>query len=285
MDFVNFRIGAKTISLKILDILLTERYDDNLTSLPNEHKAFLGVKDYMDIPTPVFDLGIMLNGVSTKQSNANLAHKLDQFITLNKTWFTALENAVENTQAMTNEYDDDIRQFVRWYQNMHAHDSDLKDILQRLSDSHQRLLEQAKLVRTATQEQGREILSYEKHHSFAHLNRLLETAKDQILYNYKPIIVFTTKDGLNPYIGLLIDRVEDSISVEQDDIKSLSELTSVGFNIDNETKHMMAGLIKLGDSHSVIIEPSAIFRPEHLSHNPEETPAYGLFWSVRVYPG
>ena len=28
MDLINFRVGHKTISLKILDILLTERYED-----------------------------------------------------------------------------------------------------------------------------------------------------------------------------------------------------------------------------------------------------------------
>ena len=54
MDLINFRVGHKTISLKILDILLTERYENNLTSLPNENKSFIGVKDYMDTPTPIF---------------------------------------------------------------------------------------------------------------------------------------------------------------------------------------------------------------------------------------
>ena len=46
MDLINFRVGQKTISLKILDILLTERYEGNLTSFPNGNPSFLGVKDY-----------------------------------------------------------------------------------------------------------------------------------------------------------------------------------------------------------------------------------------------
>ena len=45
MDLINFRVGQKTISLKILDILLTERYEGNLTSLPNENKSLISLKN------------------------------------------------------------------------------------------------------------------------------------------------------------------------------------------------------------------------------------------------
>ncbi len=76
MDMINFRVGQKTISLKILDILLTERYENNLTSLPNENKSFIGVKDYMETPTPIFDLGIVLNNQSTNKTNAELTDLL-----------------------------------------------------------------------------------------------------------------------------------------------------------------------------------------------------------------
>ncbi|EGI71336.1 methyl-accepting chemotaxis sensory transducer [Pseudoalteromonas distincta] len=76
MELINFKVGCKTISLKILDILLTERFDNNLTTLPNNNKSFIGVKDYMDIPTPVFDLGIILNNISTEKSNAHVLKQL-----------------------------------------------------------------------------------------------------------------------------------------------------------------------------------------------------------------
>jgi len=41
---------------------------------------------------------------------------------------------------------------------------------------------------------------------------------------------------------------------------------------------MIRGLIKLAEKHSVLIDPSAIFRPVHLAQQEdEETQAYGLF--------
>ncbi|MFY8275512.1 chemotaxis protein [Pseudoalteromonas sp. SSDWG2] len=277
MDFVNFRVGSKTISLKILDILFTERYEDNLTSLPNENPSFLGVKDYMDTPTPIFDLGLMLNRESTKSANSALAESIEQYMLLNNKWFRSLEDAVKQQQPMTNEFDEAMRKFINWYENQNVQDTDLKDMFKRLAVPHQHILEQAKIISGLTQDQAIALLNKEKRNTMALITRLLSSAKELLIFNHKPIIVYTTKDGKTPYIGLLVDRVEDSISVDQSDVKSLSELTSIGFEVDRETKHMMAGLIKLEDSHSLIIEPSAIFRPQHLSHEPEETEAYGLF--------
>lgn len=110
------------------------------------------------------------------------------------------------------------------------------------------------------------------------LLRLFDAAKEQITLDYKPIIVFTTKDGFNPHVGLLVDKVEDNINYKKEDIKPLDKLTEVGFDIDPQTKGMMRGLIKLAQKHSVLIDPSAIFKPEHLDEHPsEETNAYGLF--------
>jgi purine-binding chemotaxis protein CheW len=76
MDLVNFQVGAKTVALPILNILLTERFGNDLTELPNENPSFIGVKDFMNLPVPVFDLGKILNGSSTSDSNKSLAATL-----------------------------------------------------------------------------------------------------------------------------------------------------------------------------------------------------------------
>ncbi|WP_410962659.1 hypothetical protein, partial [Salmonella sp. ZJHZ20_0179] len=87
MDLINFRVGQKTISLKILDILLTERFEDNLTSLPNDNKSFIGVKDYMETPTPIFDLGIILNKQSTQETNQALVELFSEWQQKQQQWF------------------------------------------------------------------------------------------------------------------------------------------------------------------------------------------------------
>lgn len=112
MELINFKVGCKTISLKILDILLTERFDNNLTTLPNNNKSFIGVKDYMDIPTPVFDLGIILNNISTEKSNAHILKQLRIWQDKLLNWFNTLQSNLLNSSASISNNDAELQDFV-----------------------------------------------------------------------------------------------------------------------------------------------------------------------------
>ena len=282
MDLINFRVGQKTISLKILDILLTERFEDNLTSLPNDNKSFIGVKDYMETPTPIFDLGIILNKQSTQETNQALVELFSEWQQKQQQWFAALENSIKHNQPFAHNTDVQQSNFAKWYSNFKTENEDLKAIIERFKIPHSRLYMRAnkiiELVKQSNITQAMTELNIERNSNFMQLIRLFESAKEQILLDHKPIIIFTTKDGRNPHIGLLVDKVEDNISYKKEDIKPLDKLTDVGFDIDPQTKNMMRGLIKLKHKHSVLIDPSAIFRPQHLMHqHAEETEEYGLF--------
>ncbi|MCC9660723.1 CZB domain-containing protein [Pseudoalteromonas sp. MB41] len=282
MDLINFRVGQKTISLKILDILLTERYENNLTSLPNENKSFIGVKDYMETPTPIFDLGIVLNNQSTNKTNAELTDLLVEKEKDHQQWLSALEHSLLTGTAFTNTIDPDKCDFGRWYNSFKTDNEDLQNILDKFDTPHRELHAMARefldLQKTMTKENVIRLFEEKKRQVFNQLIRLFESAREQIILDYKPIIIFTTKDGVTPHIGLLVDKVEDNINVKKEDIKPLDKLTSVGFDVDPQTKNMMRGLIKMKNKHSLLLDPSAIFRPEHLMrHEAEETEEYGLF--------
>ena len=282
MDLINFRVGQKTISLKILDILLTERFEDNLTSLPNDNKSFIGVKDYMETPTPIFDLGIILNKQSTQETNQSLVELFSEWQQKQQEWFTALENSIKHNQPFNHNTDVQQSNFAKWYSHFKTENEDLKAIIERFKTPHSRLYTKAnkliELVKQNNEKQALVELSIERNSNYMQLIRLFESAKEQILLDHKPIIIFTTKDGRTPHIGLLVDKVEDNISYKKENIKPLDKLTDVGFDIDPQTKNMMRGLIKLENKHSVLIDPSAIFRPQHLMHQQaEETEEYGLF--------
>ena len=281
MELINFKVGCKTISLKILDILLTERFDNNLTTLPNNNKSFIGVKDYMDIPTPVFDLGIILNNISTEQSNKHILKQLRSWQDKQTSWFNTLErNLLTQSETLTiNETE--LQDFIIFYQEFNTDNPDLKLTMSRFNEPFELLLTQAKQTVTAHKQgehkQVNNLLSKIKSSSIAQLERLYESAKEQITLDYKPIIVFTTKDGINPHVGLLVDKVEDSLDYKKEDIKPLDKLTDIGFDIDPQTKGMMRGLIKMAENHSVLIDPSVIFEPATLQEETEKTEAYGLF--------
>ncbi|WP_024605635.1 MULTISPECIES: hypothetical protein [unclassified Pseudoalteromonas] len=282
MELINFKVGCKTISLKILDILLTERFDNNLTTLPNNNKSFIGVKDYMDIPTPVFDLGIILNNISTEQSNAHVLKQLRTWQEKLLNWFNTLQSNLLNSSASISNNDAELQDFVRFYKEFNTDNEDLKLTMSRLNEPFQSLLETVKEAISAHNQsdykQVSALLEKIKRSNLIQLERLFESAKEQITLDYKPIIVFTTKDGLNPHVGLLVDKVEDNIDYKKEDIKPLDKLTEVGFDLDPQTKNMMRGLIKLSQKHSVLIDPSVIFKPTQLEESEsEETQAYGLF--------
>ena len=282
MDLINFRVGQKTISLKILDILLTERYEGNLTSLPNENKSFIGVKDYMETPTPIFDLGIVLNNHSTKETNAELSDLLVEREKDHLDWLDALENSLVTGAPFTKATDPDKCAFGRWYNNFETDNEDLQSILAKFDKPHRELHAMAgellELQKSQPHDKVISLFAEKKRQTFNQLIRLFESAREQIILDYKPIIIFTTKDGVTPHIGLLVDKVEDNINVKKEDIKPLDQLTSVGFDVDPQTKNMMRGLIKIKHKHSLLLDPSAIFRPEHLMrHEAEETEEYGLF--------
>ncbi|WMN58701.1 CZB domain-containing protein [Pseudoalteromonas xiamenensis] len=282
MDLINFKVGHKTISLKILDILLTERYDGNLTSLPNKNPSFLGIKDYMGTPTPIFDMGIILNDQSSFEIIKSLTHLLKEREQDHIAWLSALEQSILSGAAFTKAKDPHQCEFGRWYYSFKTDNEDLKALLSRFEEPHTRLHALADTLLNMCDKGDKEgaikLLEKERVTTYVKLIRLFESAREQIDLDHKPIIVFTTLDGRTPHVGLLVDQVEDNVRCDESEVKSLHELTNVGFDIDPQTKRMMKGLIKRGDKHSVIIDPSAIFRPEHLSeYEPEETESYGLF--------
>lgn len=271
MDLINFKVGDKTISLKILDILLTERFNDNLTELPNNNKSFIGVKEYMNTPTPIFDLGIILNGLSTEQSNTASLELLRNWQTKFLRWFEEIEcNLAEHKRpSMNNEFKP--HDFELFYTQFKTDNEELQHTISKFDLAFKPLLKKIMVIFEANNnnENDKKIASAQfeelKRHDLNQLDRLFDSAKEQISLEYKPIIVFTTTDGVNPHVGLLVDKVEDNIDYKQEDIKPLNKLTDVGFDIDPQTKNMMHGLIKLANKHSVLIDPKAIFKPHNLT--------------------
>jgi purine-binding chemotaxis protein CheW len=256
MDLVNFQVGAKTVALPILNILLTERFGNDLTELPNENPSFIGVKDFMNLPIPVFDLGKILNGSSTSDSNKSLAATLSNLKDDVQTWLSNINAAVVKPSSALNVLSPDQTSFNKWLDDFKCDNEDLIALLNKINEPTNELyeyfIEHGTEGKTANWER---LFSTSK----SHIQRLFESVIEQVELGYKPIIVFTTTDGREPHVGLLVDKVEDSLHVDEANIKSLDTVTSVGFSLDKQTRSMMQGLIQLENKHSLIIDPSSLF--------------------------
>lgn len=269
MDLVNFRVGKKYIALNILDILVTERYQEDLTIIPTEDQSFLGVKDYVGIPTPVFDLGLIMNNQVTEEVNHQLLELLDKGEREHDEWMIALEHSLKNNTPFALERSHHKCNFGAWYDGFFSDDEDLSSLLKRFNEPHQRLHELADqliaLLDADQKDEAHKLLESQKSLSYIPLKRLFEDARNQITESYKPIIVYTTVDGRAPYIGLLVDSVEDSVNIDDSEIKSLSKIMETGFQLNDQTQKMLSGIVKIDNKYSLIIDSTAIFRQDELT--------------------
>lgn len=255
MDLVNFKVGSKLIALSILNILLTERYQSDLTTIPTDDASFIGVKDYMGIPTPVFDLSIILNGQASDNDIKTLTKQLTDFSRQIKNLHTELSSLSSPQQlSLNSEQLSLLQQLKQWTKQINGEDQDLNNLLDKLQSPLQKILDL----------HAKESNSMANHRLLgvvAQVIRIVEAAAEQVIHSYKPIIVYTTTDGQSPYIGLLVDSVGESLNVEDEDIKSLSKISETGFRLDARTSQMLTGIVKSADDYSLLLDPTEIFKP------------------------
>ncbi len=264
MDLVNFKVGNKYITLSILDILLTERFASDLTDIPGDDKSFMGVKDYMGTPTPVFNLGIIMNGISTDERNQQLQAKFSQALRDYHEWQHTLEHLLaDNKQDALTPLQLQLT-FMTWRNGFTTKDDDLNNIVQRIDNYVVQLQKAVGDLLRHIHKPDAESFFTQHNTLLVNIDRLLKTASEHVSQRYKPIIVYTTTDGRSPYIGLLVDSVEDSISIQDEEIKSLSKVAESGYKLDPKTEKMLTGIVKTDDKYSLLLNPTAIFQPDEL---------------------
>ncbi len=266
MDLVNFRVGEKYIALNILDILVTERYQEDLTTIPTEDRSFLGVKDYVGTPTPVFDLGLIMNNRVTQEVNALLIDTFTKAEKAHQIWLDELEDSLRHDTTFTGERNPHKCEFGRWYDNFTVEDEELSALLKRFDEPHQRIHKLADrllgLKDAGQKDEALKELAVERAVTLTQLKRMFEDAQQQVTESYKPIIVYTTTDGRTPYIGLLVDSVEDSVNINDSEIKSLNKIMESGFKLNQQTQQMLSGIVKINNKYSLIIDSTAIFKKD-----------------------
>lgn len=190
MDVVKFVAGSKTVALPILDILLTEQLADDYITVPGEDPDLIGVKEYLGVSTPIFDLVKMLEGKPTEQIISDLQDKLASEQVLNK---AELRLARRLAEVGTNE-------------------------------------------------------------PVAKLAARLAEAKSQL----KPVLVYTTRDGVKPLIGFVVDLVADTHSVADEEVQPLADALALLPRIAPRTKALFAGLIAQPKADpAILLNPQA----------------------------
>lgn len=257
MEVVNFRVGNRLVAFNILDILLTEKFVNDQTSVPSDDQSFLGVKDFMGRPTPIYDLGLAMNNISTQTQNNNVLDVLHEKEQAHEAWLETLEDCIKQDHKFTLPRDPKKCDLVKWYTQFKTTNQDLLEVLKRIEAPHCQLHGLAdKAIALSEQNkkaQALKLIQQEGMQILASLKRLFSIARDQLEVTYKPVTVFTTTDGRTPSLGFVVDKVEDSLHVEDEQIRPLTEIAQYIGNIDHRVKNMIDGLLTAGTQNSLLL--------------------------------
>lgn len=251
MDMVTFKAGRAEVAINVLNILLTQKFENDCTAVPKNDPALLGVKEFMGQPVPVFDTSLLLDQRCTTEVNAELIQILHDRERDHEDWLAALNSALENNTPFTKPRDPSQCAFGKWYDSFESENGDLMRILASFDRPHTRIHSLAdSLLNQAAEgdlKGALDTLQYERKTTFDHLKKLFKTARDEITQSYKPIVVYTTVDGHSPHIGFLFDSVEDSITVSEQHILPLSQKKSLVTAQSERSRALCSNIVALED--------------------------------------
>lgn len=261
-EIINFRAGRYKISFEILNILMTEKYEGNATQVPSGDGTLLGVINYQKVPTPIYDLSKILEGVTAKDKMSDLVDLLHAREKDHVDWLNALQESIETDTSFTKAKDPKQCAFGKWYESFESENDDLTHILKKFDEPHVQIHSLADSLLGIAEKDGKEealkLLQRHRQTTLNSLKNLFSAAREAVSSSYKPVIVYTTLDGSTPCLGFLVESVEDALTIEASDIKSFSNDGAIQFMGDLNLPEMISGLITKNDVNSLLIDPKLV---------------------------
>lgn len=276
IEIINFKAGRYKISFEILNILMTEKYEENATQVPSGDGTLLGVINYQQVPTPIYDLSFILEGVTAQK-------KMDELISLlhareqdHVSWIDSLEESILHNKNFTKARDPHQCAFGVWYDNFDSDNQDLMHILKKFDEPHKLIHSLADKLLTLAEKEGKDAalqeLNKARNTTLYSLRKLFEAARESVTSSYKPVIVYTTLNGSTPCLGFLVDGVDDALTIDQSDIKSFENNNGIQFMGNLNLPSMIAGLITKDNVNSLLINPSLVY-DEYKEQSDQDTTA------------
>lgn len=261
-EIINFRAGRYKISFEILNILMTEKYEGNASQVPSGDGTLLGIINYQKVPTPIYDLTRILEGVTAREKMSELIDLLNHKEKQHIDWIDALQESLDTGSTFGENKDPQQSEFGKWLASFQSENDDLMHILKKFDEPLHNTYELAtslpKLADSKGKEEALKELKRQRSTTFNSLIKLFEAAREAVSSSYKPVIVYTTLDGSTPCLGFLVESVEDALVIEQSDIKSFSNDGSIQFMGDLNLPNMISGLITKDDVNSLLIDPKLV---------------------------
>ncbi len=261
-EIINFRAGRYKISFEILNILMTEKYEGNATQVPSGDGTLMGVINYQKVPTPIYDLSMILEGVTAQEKMSELIELLHAREQDHVDWVDALQESIETGSLFTKARDPRQCAFGKWFHSFESENDDLVHILKKFDEPHVQIHSLADVLLDIAEKEGKEKalqeLQIHRRTTLNSLRNLFAAAREAVSSSYKPVIVYTTLNGSTPCLGFLVESVDDALTIDESDIKSFSNDGSIQFMGDLNLPSMISGLITKNDVNSLLIDPQLV---------------------------
>ncbi len=261
-EIFTFWNGDSLFAVEVGAILSTQQYTQDERPLPVKGRGLKGAVMYRSHPTPLFDFSEVVNLPSPFEENEKLINMLYDREKDHVSWLNALENSIVNNVPFDQVTEPHKCDFGRWYDSFQTRDKELSSLLEKFKGPHNRLhqlgSELIALRDSGKKDEALAKLTYGREVTLSKMIRLFEDARAQITRGSRPVVMFVTKDGNTPLLGIVINQIDDVQEIEQSDILSLDEI-SVGSIIQNDSiAPLIKGFIRNDKLECLLLEPERL---------------------------
>jgi chemotaxis signal transduction protein len=248
-----FYISDTLYAIETENVLSVKAELEDIKPMPVKKRGILGVYKYQEVVVPVFDYAGLIGVDSGQQIMQSLIEHLEAREKDHIIWLDDLEKSIDEGVPFTKALNPHDCAFGKWYDNFKTRDLILQEILEQFDAPHKHIHSLANKLLTlcdnGKQNQAMEQLHFEKHSTLRRLQSLFHQAREQIKSVMRPIIIFTTKDGIIPTLGILVDEINDVIEYGLEDVQA-----NIGLDQDSsESNPLFSGMyLSKNDSDSII---------------------------------
>lgn len=162
-------------------------------------------------------------------------------------WLDSLEQSIQMGAPFTKATDPNKCSFGVWYNKFKTNDSDLSEILDKFDEPHKKIHALAhELLELAKNDKSGALnkLEFERKTTLAGLRKLFGSARERVINNIRPIIVFVEQNN-RKIAALRLDNIKD---IESYSITNFSrDDTTDGVMKKNSSEFMIEGFLRNGD--------------------------------------
>lgn len=221
LDDMSYAVASQHVHSVVQDL-------GEVRKLPFDVPGLMGVMNYTNRPVPIFDFAHRLGRQSDRERNLALCEELRKREVDHLHWVDELHRSLEDSVPFNEEVSPHRCAFGRWLDTVETRDADLNDIIHSFRGPHYRIHALAEellaVARTEGQAAAIRILDDRGRADLERFRRLVNHAITQLSEFTRSVLLFVSKNGRRPSLGLRIDEVAEIVNYHPEHVLRPSEV-------------------------------------------------------------